>query len=174
MVKKLAIRSLRRGIGSMDYIDTLLVMEDGLDEDDHDAERLGAFGESSEDNPLNTGIDPSNSQSFAHSQSQDPNPTPEPTPQSVPDWCSCGKCRPMPQEVENKCCKQKKCITLTSRFAKLCLDPDVLELCIRNRSDIRNDREDKGNRRVCPSCVVLRIRERYPSVTGVYMGFRDH
>ena len=197
MVKKLAIRSLHRGIGSMDYIDTPLVMENDLDEDDHDAERLGAFGESSEDNPLNTGIDPSNSQSFAHSQSQDPNPTPEPTPQSVPDWCSCGKCRPMPQEVENKCCKQKKCITLTSRFAKLCLDPDVLELCIRNRSDIHNDREDnstrafykagyrqfilarhghlgKGNRRVCPSCVVLRIREHYPSVTGVYMGFRDH
>ena len=33
MVKKLAIRSLRRGIGSMDYIDTLLIMEDDLDED---------------------------------------------------------------------------------------------------------------------------------------------
>ena len=45
MVKKLAIRSLRRGIGSMDYIDTLLIMEDDLDEDDQDAERLGEFGE---------------------------------------------------------------------------------------------------------------------------------
>ena len=173
MVKKLAIRSLRRGIGSMDYIDTLLIMEDGLDEDDQDAEKLGEFGESSHDNPLKSGTDPSQSQS--PSQSQNPNPTPEPT----PDWCTCGKCRPMPQQVENKCCKQKKCITLTSRFSKLCLDPDVLELCIRNRSDIRNDREDsstkafgkaayrqfilarhghlgKGNRRVCPSCVVLK------------------
>ena len=90
MVKKLAIRSLRRGIGSMDYIDT--------DEDDHDAERLGAFGESSEDNPLNSGAEPSHSQSFPPSQSQDPNPTQEPTPQSVPDWCSCGKCRPMPRK----------------------------------------------------------------------------
>ncbi len=138
MVKKLAIRSLRRGIGSMDYIDTLLIMEDDLDEDE-DEERLGAFGESSNDNPLNSGTDPSQSQGPSHSQPQDPNPTPEPTPESVPDWCTCGKCRPMPQEVENKCCKQKKCITLTSRFAKLCLDPYVLELCIRNRSDIRND-----------------------------------
>ena len=197
MVKKLAIRSLRRGIGSMDYIDTLLIMEDDLDEDDQDAERLGAFGESSNDNPLNSGIDPSQSQSPSHSQSQDPNPTPEPTLESVPDWCTCGKCRPMPQEVENKCCRQMKCITLTSRFAKLCLDPDVLELCIRNRSDIRNDREDnstrafrkagyrqfilarhgflgKGNRRICPSCVVIKIRKQYPSVTGVYMGYRDH
>ena len=90
-------------IGSMDYIDTL-IMEDDLDEDDQGAERLGAFGESSNDNPLNCGIDPSQSQSPSHSQSQsqDPNPMPEPTLESVPDWCTCGKCRPMPQEVENK------------------------------------------------------------------------
>ena len=144
MVKKLAICSLRRGIGSMDHIDTLLIMEDDLDEDDQDAERLGEFGELSHDNPLNSGTDPSQSQS--PSQSQNPNPTPGPTPESVPDWCACGKCRPMPQQVENKCCKQKKCITLTSRFAKLCLDPDVLELCIRNRSYIRNDREDNSTK----------------------------
>jgi hypothetical protein len=31
-VKKLAIRSLRRGIGSMDYIHTLMIAEDDLDE----------------------------------------------------------------------------------------------------------------------------------------------
>ena len=39
MVRKLAIRGLRRGIGSMDYIHTLLIMEDDLDEDD-----MGQFG----------------------------------------------------------------------------------------------------------------------------------
>ena len=77
----------------------------------------------------------------------------------------------------------------------LVLDPEVLELCIKNRGEIRNDREDNstpafrkaayrqyildrynyigiGNRKVAPSCVVRAIRSRYPSVTGTYMGFR--
>ena len=103
----------------------------------------------------------------------------------------------MPQEIENKCCNMKKCITHSSRFTKLCLDTDVLELCIRNAGDIRNDREDnstralrkaayrqfilarhghlgKGNRKVCPSCVALKIRERFPSITGIYMRYREH
>ena len=74
----------------------------------------------------------------------------------------------------------------------LVISPDVLELCIQNTSDIRNYAEDnstqaftkaahrqfilarhgylgKGICRVCPSCVVLKIRQRYPSVTGVYI-----
>lgn len=186
MVRKLAIRSLRRGIGSMDYIDTLLIMEDDLDEDPEDSE-LGEFGESS--------ITGDGSNGPLEQDSREP--TEESTNAITPDWCVCGRCRPMPQEIENKCCKLKKCITLTSRFAKLCLDVDVLELCIRNRADIRNDQEDnstrafrkaayrqfilaryghlgKGNRRVCPSCAVLKIRERFPSVTGIYMGYREH
>ena len=166
---------MRRGIGSMDYIDSLLIMEDDLDEDQ---DNLGEFGESSMIG--NDNNDPSEQDVY-----------------NTPDWCVCGRCRPMPQEVENKCRKLKKCITLTSRLSKLCLPPDVLELCIRNRADIRKDQEDnstrafrkaayrqfilarhgrlgKGNRRVCPSCVVLKIRERFPSVTGIYMGYREH
>jgi len=122
---------------------------------------------------------------------------PVPSPGSpLVEWCTCGLGRPMPQAVENKCYKQAKCIT-ASHFAKLCLETDVLEMCLRNTSEIRNDREDastrafrkaayrqfilakygrlgKGNRRVCPSCLVLIIRERYPSVTRVYMGYREH
>ena len=41
-MRKLAIRSLRRGVGSMDYIESLLIMEDDLDED----ESLDDFGNS--------------------------------------------------------------------------------------------------------------------------------
>ena len=42
IVQKFAIRSLRRGIGSMDCIHTLLIAEDDLDED---AEVLDNFGD---------------------------------------------------------------------------------------------------------------------------------
>ena len=195
MVRKLAIRSLRRGIGSMDYIETLLIMEDDLDED----ENFGEFSNTATDQATGSalaGSEPSK-QGPIPSNTQNPDDVEDSASGAVPDWCVCGKCHPMPQEVENKCCKLKKCITLSSRFAKLCLDPDVVELCIKSTGDIRNDKEDnssrafrkaayrqfilarygrlgKGNRRVCPSCVVMKIRKQWPSITGVYMGYREH
>jgi len=90
--------------------------------------------------------------------------------------------------------KKRKCITENARFQKLCLDAAVLELCIRNRADIRNDSEDnstrtyrktayrqyilnkydhlgKGETKVAPSCVVWCVRHHYPASTGLYMGF---
>lgn len=208
MVRKLAIRGLRRGIGSMDYIHTLLIMEDDLDEEnepvhaDHTTftqsfsnEHIEAAQEISPSQPETASSQPETSAPPYDQPERMPN-TPN-TQNSTVDWCKCGHCRPMPQAIENKCCRQKNCITLTTRFAKLCLDVDVLELCLRNMRDIRNDREDnstrsfrkaayrqfiqarhgylgKGNRRVCPSCVVLKIREKFPSITGIYMGYRDH
>lgn len=168
----------------MGYIDTLLIMEDDLDED----ENLGEFGQSSTEQPTTSRQmtqDSENQYQAVASVS------------GIPNRCVCCRCRPMPQEVENKCCKLKNCITLSSRFTKLCLDPDVVELCIRNTEDVRNDREDnssrafrkaayrqfilarhghlgKGNRRVCPSCLLLKIREQWLSTTGVYMGYSEH
>ena len=53
---------------------------------------------------------------------------------------------PMPHDVESKCFNLKACITSSSRFSKICLDPDVLELRIWNTSDIRNDCEDNNTR----------------------------
>ena len=151
----------------MEYVDSLLIMEDDEDDTDNDP------GEGT-------------------ASSGDPQP---PHSEPIPDWCKCRLCQPMPQEIENKCCGLRKCVTLARRFQKLCLDPEVLELCIRNRADIRNDREDnstssfrkaayrqfilekygylgKGNRKVAPACVVLSVRRHYPSPTGIYMGFR--
>lgn len=165
----------------MDYINGLLLQEDDLDDDD------------TEDTPTAASPGTSTEQTSVEESTTDPDPGPSGA--SVVPWCKCRVCRIMPQEIENKCCGQRKCVTTHTRFAKLCLDPDVLQLAIRNRGDIRNDREDnstrvfrkasyrqfvldrysylgKGNRKVCPSCVVVTIRQHYPSQTGVYMGFR--
>ena len=166
MVRQLCVRALSQGIGSMEYVDSLHIMED-------------------DDNDVESGEDPKGS-----GGSQPPHSEP------TPDWCKCGHCQPMSQEIENKCCGLRKCITTSRRFEKLCLDPEVLELCIRNREYIRNDCEDtstssfhkgtylqftlerygylgKSNRKVAPSCVVIRVRRQYPSATGIYMGFRQ-
>ena len=166
MVRQLCVRALSPGIGSMEYVDSLLIME----EDENDVEP-------SEGTQSSGGSQP---------------PQGEPT----PDWYNCRHCQPMSQEIENKCCGLRKCTTTSRPFQKLRLDLEVLELCIRNRADIRNDREDtstssfrkavyrqfmlerygylgKGNRKVAPSCVVIRVRRKYPSATGIYMGFRQ-
>ena len=178
-IKKLCIRSLRRGIGSMDYIDSLLIMEDDLDNAniDDDAEVYGSAAE-------------------AGVAIQPPPPIPQQRQGPLPEWCVCGNCRNMPLEVEKVCCRKKHCDTKKTRFLKLCLDPDYLELSIKSSADIRNDRQNnstrsfrkaayrhyildkhgylgKGRRKVAPSCVVWEIRERYPSSTGIYMGFKE-
>lgn len=115
---------------------------------------------------------------------------------AMPEWCKCGYCRQMPRAVENVCCNKRACAAQSTRFYKLCLDADILQLCVLNRADIRNDALDnstrqfrkaanrqfildkhgylgRGVRRVVPSCCVLKVRAKYPSPTGVYMGFRQ-
>lgn len=36
--------------------------------------------------------------------------------QHVVDWYVCGRCRPIPLEIETKCCRLKDCITTTALF----------------------------------------------------------
>ncbi|CAB4002905.1 Hypothetical predicted protein [Paramuricea clavata] len=88
-VRKLAIRSLRRGIGSMDYIDTLLIAEDDLDTNDNTEEVLDDFSDETEGT---SGTSHQNSTGNL---------------EAAPSWCVCSNCSPMPQEIENKCCKLK-------------------------------------------------------------------
>ena len=116
-------------------------------------------------------------------------------PPSKPQWCTCGICRPVPTQEENKSCQKIRCVTSYITFENVCTDRDVLIMAIRGRSDIRAEEADysmnsfrkaayrqyilwrykkleKGNRRVCPSCVVLAIRHLYPAEDGIYMGFK--
>lgn len=120
---------------------------------------------------------------------------PEPSP-SKPSWCVCGICRPMPSEVETKCCGKITCVTSFVTFRNVCTDREVLIMAIRARCDIRADEIDysmnsfrkaayrqyilwrykklgRGNRKVCPSCVFLAIRQVYPAEGGFYMGFKQ-
>ena len=74
----------------MDYIDTLLIMEDDLDED----EDLGEFGQSSTGQPTLTTSRPMTQDSENQDQAVA-------SVSGIPAWCVCGRCRPTPQEVEN-------------------------------------------------------------------------
>ena len=110
---------------------------------------------------------------------------PEPE-QDTLEWCKCGMCRPMPTQIDNKCCctRRMECITVQPLFHQLVLDENVLDIAMRYREDVlvldnpRNNenlqhgRLGQGNRRVIPSCCVLAIRACYPSSNGIYTGFR--
>lgn len=126
--------------------------------------------------------------------SSDPNPEVPPN-TGQPEWCICGVCRPMTTLEENKCCRKRVCVTSYELFQNICIDREVLTVAIRARCDIRVEEPDyasnsfrkaayrqyilwrfgklgRGNRKVCPACVVGVIREAYPALDGQYLGFR--
>ncbi|KAJ8033492.1 P2X purinoceptor 7 [Holothuria leucospilota] len=108
-------------------------------------------------------------------------------------WCKCQMCRPMPLEIENKCCTRRvtDCISSSEAFKDVCLNAHVLHVLERNMrvkprshynefgsdSDPMNyiywkyGRLGRGNRVVLPACCVRKIRERFPSANGQYRGF---
>lgn len=123
-------------------------------------------------------------------------PVNPPSASEQPPFCKCGNCREMPTQIENKCCSNSRCLRERQIFKKISLDVDFLRQSIRERADYRAETFDfsnrslrkaayrqyvlwrygklgRGNRRVVPSCIVLCIREQYPSPNGLYMGYRE-
>ena len=97
----------------MDYIHTLMIAEDDLDEnpDALDDQKAGEEREQQEGLAEEGAGEGSQARSTVEGQ--------------IPLWCVCFNCRPMPQDIENKCCNLKKCITSSSRFSKICLSSDT-------------------------------------------------
>ena len=132
---------------------------------------------------------------FAKKLAEEGPEDPDPPAEDTPEWCKCRVCVPMAPEEENLCCKRITCITNYTAFTNICLDRDILEVCIKARCDIRADEFNfsmesfrkagyrqfalwrygklgRGNRKVLPACVVRRVRSHYPSPDGRYMGYR--
>ena len=63
----------------------------------------------------------------------------QPSPPRDLPWCQYRVCRPMETEQENLCCKKRVCITSYQTFHNICIDRDILEVCIKARCDIRAD-----------------------------------
>lgn len=62
--------------------------------------------------------------------------------EDCPEWCKCGRCRPMDTPTENVCCGDARCITTYDHFHLLCLNHPVLTVAIHQRCDIRADAVD--------------------------------
>ena len=142
--------------------------------------------------------DPQHGQSNNAPVQGEPGPGDPGPEQDTPEWCKCGMCRPMPTQMESKCCctRRMECITVQPLlFHQLVLDGNVLDIAMRYREDVlvldnprnsenfrhaayrqyilwQHGRLGQGNRRVTPSCCVLAIRAHYPSPNGIYTGFR--
>ena len=85
MVLRLCIRSLRRGLGSMDYIHGLLIMEDDLDDEIRPNERS-----------LSTTPGTPTEEPMAYtSDAATPDPGPPPGNTAALPWCKCGVCQIM-------------------------------------------------------------------------------
>ena len=126
-----------------------------------------------------------------------PDPAPGPiNPTPTPPWCRCGNCRPMAREIENKCCRLRICMITEQHFNDVVLNGNVLATCMAASRDnfprdiprtnesyrhyaykqytyLQHGYLGAGNRRVVPSCIVLRVRREYPSPTNTYRGFID-
>lgn len=54
----------------------------------------------------------------------------------VPGWCICGICRQLPDDVENKCCRKRQCVTSLQVFHQAIVNRAVLEVAMKIRFDM--------------------------------------
>ena len=85
----------------MDYIHELLIADDYLDANDDEATLDVAIETQSDQTPVSAAS---------------PETGPSPGPSSALPWCKYGVCVVMPQEIENKCCRQQRCVTSHQDF----------------------------------------------------------
>ncbi|XP_041457679.1 P2X purinoceptor 7-like [Lytechinus variegatus] len=132
---------------------------------------------------------------MAATQPEPPLPFDDPS-LPAPPYCRCGKCRPMPTDVENVCCGFDICVSTTQAFADAVLNGNVLAAAMRAANNefprdiarsnesywhyaykqfvlIHHGRLGAGIRRVVPSCSALRIRRSFPAPNNRYKGFVD-
>ena len=121
-LKYLVLKRYTCGSSSMDHIKTLVIQM-------QDQEAA-----CSNDTELNK--QPAANNEVVSNSSQVPRGTTETRNPDQPSWCICGNCQGMPREIENKCCRRRDCVILLRRFQKFCLDPENLEMCIKNTTDI--------------------------------------
>lgn len=112
-------------------------------------------------------------------------------------WCECGQCREMRKEEERVCCKNTWKNHEHPLFENHILTEHNLELAMQSNADFLAYPFDpsnnacwrfiayrqyilwvwgklgRRNRRVVPSCIFWKIRDRYPDQNGNYTGFLD-
>ena len=115
----------------------------------------------------------------------------------IPHWCICSKCVDMGNERENVCCRNAFKNHEHALFENHVLTEHNLELAMRSNSDYLNYPFDpnnnacwrftayrqyimwywgklgQGNRKVIPSCIVKKIRDKFPDSNKNYTGFLD-
>ena len=134
-IKKLCIRSLRWGIGSLDYIDSLLIVENNdKDNDNNEVDIAEAYS-------------PATEASIAITPPLQPIRLQEQGPR--PEWCVCGNCRNMPLEVEKVCCRKKTVMQKNQDLKNLCLDPHYLELSVKSSA------RERGRQGKEESCTIM-------------------
>eukprot|EP00794_Sanderia_malayensis_P001872 gene1872-2115_t len=120
------------------------------------------------------------------------------TPVETPSWCKCGQCVEMPTQAERVCCQNNAKNHEHPLFENHCLTEHNLELAMQSNADHLNYPFDpsnnaswrytayrqytiwvwgklgRSNRKVIPSCIVHKIRKRFPDHNAVYTGFMDN